>query len=95
MKRMEVQVEISGIDDYGNTIKPYLLTNIHRHVKWEPHYKIGSNILENVKTKTVEKIVKIFSIYEKEFNCDNCEDWGCEKCCSSQEEIRNRQGIFS
>lgn len=27
-------------------------------------------------------------------NCD-CEGWGCTKCCSSEQEIRSKQGTFS
>lgn len=26
--------------------------------------------------------------------CD-CQGWGCTKCCSSEQEIRSRQGTFS
>jgi hypothetical protein len=31
---------------------------------------------------------------ENSATCD-CEGWGCSSCCSSDAEIRQRQGIFS
>lgn len=27
--------------------------------------------------------------------CESCDDWGCEKCCKSSEEVRAKQGIPS
>ena len=94
MKMMEIQVEVSGIDDWDHTIKPYI-RKMHNHVKYNEEFIIGADVLKNIDTKQIEIIVHIFNTYNRDFNCDECQDWGCINCCDSSDKIRSRQGIFS
>ena len=94
MKMINVKVEVSGFDDWGNLIKPYV-RNIPSSIELTPEIKIGYNHLENINTRQVETIIELLETYTSHFNCDNCHDWGCNQCCNSADEIRARQGIFS
>jgi hypothetical protein len=94
MKMIEVQVEVSGYDSWDNKITPYI-RKTNNIVEWKPNIKIGTNILEDINTRQIEKVVKIIETFEKEFNCNRCQDWGCSQCCENDNEIRARQGIFS
>ena len=94
MQMIDVQVESSGVDSWGNKIKPYII-NIPITIEWTPELAIGTNILKNIKTKQIQTVTKLLNRYEKSFQCDECHDWGCTACCSSTAEIRNRQGTFS
>ena len=40
------------------------------------------------------KIRNRTATYESGATCPNCQGWGCSKCCSSEAEIRAKQGIF-
>ena len=94
MKMVNISVKVSGYDYWNNPIEPYV-RNSRNSIEWTNDLKVGTNILANIDTKQIEEIVEIFDTYEQNFKCDNCLDWGCALCCSSDNEIRARQGTFS
>lgn len=50
-----------------------------------------------VKEHLVNASIEEAKEYQKDSQgrCIHCQGWGCRQCCSSDEEIRQRQGIFS
>ena len=92
MKMLDIQVEVSGFDNWDNPIQPY---KKHVSIQWKPHYTIGSDTLYDINTRQINTIVAILGTREQHFNCNVCQDWGCHECCNTDEEIRNKQGMFS
>ena len=94
MKVIDISVEVSGKDSWGNTIAPYT-RNINSTIAWSVDCKIGTNHLERINTEQVETILWMSEPYEKKYSCNECMGWGCKSCCGSVHEIRSKQGIFS
>lgn len=94
MQMIKIKVEVSGFDSWNNKIQPYIRKTLNT-IPYNEHLKIGTNILKDVNTRQIETIVALYEIYNQNFNCNDCQDWGCTKCCSTDDEIRAKQGIFS
>lgn len=98
-KKINIRVLKQGTDYWGKH---------HEYEKWDSidwYEGIRVNdVIEYDYSKTIPDykgkehftytILELGKITENTYNCINCEDWGCEECCSSKDEIRSRQGIY-
>ncbi len=61
-----------------------------------------AELCNNQRTLTIESAVAPYPVNtavkkyqrDKAGNCFACSGWGCWQCCSSEQEIRARQGIY-
>lgn len=84
------------IDDYVDEIEHAQTTGNFVRVR-EMYINLSNKIKDLCNNQVVIvselKYVPIHHKHPVKQSCD-CDEWGCQKCCSSEQEIRSRQGTF-